>query len=210
MSFVIPVDAYGERTSSLQALITQAEGISLFSKNVDLDEPKISQHVAEHLATMSRGQGIPSSMWKVEIVRGAVSLLADCWIGQSEEWRGVVGEAIGDMHRQYSKSPHADRLRLPIWPIVGVINVFSPTFVANEATYRRCQTVSKNPREAEVCWKVACFVEKLIDAALVAELFCAQNNPFTPLLSLCTANLIPIGVATGRFCVYVFDEETGA
>jgi len=128
MSFIIPSDAYGERTSSLQAIITQAEGISLFSNRVAADEAKLAEYAWECLTNVSLAEEFMISRWTAEIVRGPSSVLADRWIGQTEKWRGAIGAVIGEMHRRYSSPPHADRVKPPVWPVAGTINIFGPTF----------------------------------------------------------------------------------
>jgi hypothetical protein len=207
MSVVIPSNTYGERTPLLQAIINQAQRISPFSALVTPDEGELTRYAQEYMARVPFGRGTVSSKWNVEIARGPTRVLADHWIGQGEEWRNEVGESIGEMYRRYSGALYADRIKPPIWPIPGTVNVFGPAFVANELTHRRCEAVSKSPHEAKVCWLATCFVEKLVDGALVAALFADENpsNPFTPLLSLCARNLVPIGGADGRFLLYAFD-----
>ncbi len=211
---IIASQAYGDRTSALQAIVAQAEATSLFdAKLTSIDEQRVWNDFREHAARMAAHHAGLLTPTDVEILRGPAAVLLAHWT-TGVQWREELGVAIGDLHRRFAAPPLSDRLQPPIWPAAGLVNVFGATFVATEQTHRRCQAVSKTPQEAETCWAATCFVEKIVDAALVSELFAdiEPNNAFSPLLAVCASNVIPIGWKQGKpttFLLYAFESGSG-
>jgi hypothetical protein len=208
VGFVAPEESYGDRAPALQAVVSVAEAIRPFLQSVRVDAAELDRRVDEHVVRLGIGRRQPVSWPRVAILRGPASLLVEHW-ERGNEWRSLVGRSIGEMHGRHSDEPSRRRLRPPIWP-VGLVNVFAPVFVANEANYRRCRDVTGSPRELDACWSAVCFMEKLVDAELVWELFGDSEStvasPFAPLLSMCASNAIRVGWVDDEFHLYVFDS----
>jgi hypothetical protein len=210
MSFIIPSGSYGDHTGALQALVHNTDLVRPFRNQPSAAaETAIAAELEEHLARLAISRPAVPRLDAIQVVRGTARVMTDLWTTVGDTWRNELSGAIEEMHRRYSEKPFSERLQLPIWPIRGVVNIIGPTFVATKATHQACHAVSRTQEEFETCWLAVCFVEKLVDAALLSELFSdvEPNNIFKPLISICAYGFIPIGWSARTFDVYAFANE---
>ena len=192
MTIQLPPNAYGERTEDLQKIISDAEGMRLFTRPaVASEQGSVARWVEAHLAALRNSGGAVPALAGVRLVGGAPGDLDALW-STSGSWRDAVGVVIGELNKRHGGTG-APRLGPPIWP-AGAINVFGVVVVATEEGAMRCAGMCAAAEERDTCWEILCFAEKIVDAALVAALFRDRSaDVFSPLLSLMRAGLMPAG-----------------
>lgn len=206
MALLLPPNAYGERTEDLQQIISDAEGMRLFTRPAVRPEAgAVASLVKAHLAALENLRGPVPVMAGVRL-GGREDGDVDALWARGQTWRDAVGRAIGDLYLRHGARGVA-QLRPPIWP-VGKINVFGVVIVATEEGLARGTAMRHGALQKDICWEFLCFAETLLDASLVAALFGDRaSEVFSPLLSLMRAGAMPMGYDHDFFACFEFGVD---